>query len=73
MSKKVNEALLRSTIDASVWASEFVKVHGGDEDLMIAWFANAIMAGYDEGQRRIKAEESGAELTREAVMSVPAP
>ena len=52
MSKKVNEAKLRSTTDAAVWASEFVRVHGGDEDLMLGWFANAIMQGYEEGQRR---------------------
>jgi hypothetical protein len=40
------------SIDAKFWAEEFVKVHGGNMELMHAWFANALMAGYDEAQRR---------------------
>ena len=48
---------LSSTIDASVWAKRFVQMHGGDEDLMIAWFANAIMVGYDKGRRDSEAED----------------
>jgi len=35
--------------DAMKWATEFVRMHGGDESLMLGWFANAIMAGYDRG------------------------
>jgi hypothetical protein len=41
--------------DAQVWAKEFVKTVGEhpsiptDEGTMIGWFANAIMAGYDDG------------------------
>lgn len=31
--------------DARKWAREFVAMHGGDEGLMIGWFANAIEAG----------------------------
>jgi hypothetical protein len=31
--------------DATKWAHEFVAMHGGDESLMIGWFANAIEAG----------------------------
>lgn len=47
---------LHNTIDAKRWASEFAKqypilMHNGDaiysEDIMLGWFANAIMAGYD--------------------------
>lgn len=41
---------LHQTTDAAVWAREFVKLHGGDEELMLAWFSNAIMRGYDEAQ-----------------------
>lgn len=41
-----------STMDATVWAREFVARFGGDEELMRAWFANSIMAGYDEANRR---------------------
>lgn len=46
------------TMDAVVWAKEFVKTAtkipsiATDEGTMIGWFANAIMAGYDEAQKR---------------------
>lgn len=49
------------TMDARVWASEFiaaVEKNPGipvDQGTMIGWFANAIMAGYDEANRRAKA------------------
>lgn len=43
---------LHSTMDAEVWAREFVARFGGDEELMRGWFANAIMCGYDEAMRR---------------------
>ena len=51
MKKSVNESKLRFTTDASVWAKEYVSVHGGDEGLLITWFAGAIMTGYDTGRR----------------------
>lgn len=40
-------------MDAREWAREFLRIWGGrwaevDEGLMIGWFANAIMRGYDE-------------------------
>lgn len=44
--------------DAQRWAQEFVRMAEAnpaiptDEGTMIGWFANAIMAGYDEGQRK---------------------
>lgn len=38
------------SFDAKDWAEAFVKLHGGDEGLMLAWFANALMRGYDERQ-----------------------
>jgi hypothetical protein len=31
--------------DAGRWATQFTAMHGGDEGLMIGWFANAIEAG----------------------------
>lgn len=46
--------------DADVWAREFVARSAVDPTLatnvhvMRAWFANAIMAGFDEGQRRMR-------------------
>lgn len=45
---------LLSTDDAQVWAREFVALHGGDEGLMIGWFANAI-----ETAKRIERERYG--------------
>ncbi len=45
------------SMDAQVWAKEFMRLFGKslsqiDEGLMISWFANAIMAGFDEANRR---------------------
>jgi hypothetical protein len=37
---------LQRTMDAQEWAKEFVRLHGGDEELMVGWFANAIMVGF---------------------------
>jgi hypothetical protein len=46
------------SFDARDWAKAFCKLHGGDEELMLAWFANALMRGYDEaGKRNHKASE----------------
>ena len=45
------------TIDAKLWADEFMatKARLGDKEfdhaMMLGWFANAIMRGYDEGKR----------------------
>jgi len=57
------EVKLTDEINANVWAKEFMRIYGKetmqgnvlwiDEDLMRAWFANAIMTGYDIGQRKI--------------------
>src|SRR6266540_4892941 len=50
------------TMDARIWASDWMKTiqeHPGiptDEGTMVTWFANAIMAGYDEAQRRHRAK-----------------
>lgn len=53
---KVDDALnLTLCVDAKVWAEQFVARFGGDEGLMLAYFANAIMAGWDEATRRAKA------------------
>lgn len=49
---------LSQQTDALIWASEFVKTVeldpslATDEGAMIGWFANAIMAGYDEARRK---------------------
>lgn len=44
----VDEALLRSTTRADIWAAEFAKVCPDvDQGLMIGWFANAIETAKD--------------------------
>lgn len=52
---------LNDNMDAKAWAQEFMRIWDGhvigkgdtvDEGLMLAWFANAIMCGFDEASRR---------------------
>ena len=52
-----------STMDADAWATEFCKLwpHPNYKpdfwrDLMLGWFANAIMCGHDHARREIEAE-----------------
>lgn len=58
------EVDLHSTADAKVWAQEFMRVLRAapfpalDEDLMLAWFANAIMVGWDRGRIRLLEEQA---------------
>ena len=55
MPRQVN---LTQTLDARIWAREWLKsikknpTIPTDKGCMIGWFANAIMAGYDEAMRR---------------------
>lgn len=54
---------LPHTMDARVWAAEFKKRYPDiDEDLMLAWFASAIMAGYDEATRRYEEKYKGIRI-----------
>jgi hypothetical protein len=40
------------TMDAKIWADEFCKRNSAsDHGTMLAWFANAIMLGYETAQR----------------------
>ena len=54
---------LTGQIDARIWAKEFLKVAHAkpevpfDEEFMIGWFANSVMAGYDEAQRRAASQQ----------------
>ena len=54
---------LMGEFDAKIWAKEFIKVIKNnpdiiiDEDLMLGWFTNAIMAGYDRGKMSEKVDE----------------
>ena len=48
------------TMDASVWAAKFADAVAADQTMtsdrgvMIGWFANAIMAGYDAAMLRAR-------------------
>ena len=56
----VEHLALIGEVDARVWAKTFVKTVATnpliptDEDTMLAWFASAIMAGYDRGQSDVR-------------------
>jgi hypothetical protein len=59
------------TTDATKWARAFCHRFGGNEGLMIGWFANAIERGKDEAERkgeemRAKADKYLAEAERAA-------
>jgi len=59
-----------SRTDAQYWAQEFMKIWENepidtlDEDMMLAWFANAIMAGYDEARRKYEMVNAHETLMR---------
>lgn len=70
MTQKID---LHSTIDASVWAKEFCKLNtAADEGAMLSWFANAIMTGFDEANRRASMRGACAVSPAESVQSVDA-
>lgn len=64
------------TMDANVWAAEFMRLFQDrkediDHGLMLAWFANAIMHGFDEATRKYDAALADAEragMERAAVL-----
>ena len=57
LAKGVQQQTFPHTMDAKIWADEFVKHNpGADHELMLSWFANAIMAGYDTAQVRAQSE-----------------
>lgn len=69
-----NKSFLHSTTNASIWAKEFMDTiieHDidVDEDFMLGWFANAIMAGYDSCRNR----PISGELTEKQVMAFANP
>lgn len=57
MLKNKTEVELLSTMDATIWADEWLKTiekHTQiptDRGTMIGWFANSIMVGYDAGRK----------------------
>lgn len=46
-----------NTLDAHVWAKAFCQRFGGDEMLMLSWFANAIERGRDAGRGETDREQ----------------
>lgn len=55
-----SDSLFVASFDAQVWAKEFVKIAkekpkiATDEGTMLAWFASALMRGYDEHAHRMR-------------------
>lgn len=52
-----NDIKLHETMDADIWAKEFMRIWGDkrqelDVDLMRSWFANSIMCGFDHANWR---------------------
>ncbi len=46
------------SFDAQDWAKAFCKINPGvPEDVMIGWFANALMRGFDEHAKRVSANQ----------------
>lgn len=54
------ELLEHMGLDAQRWAKAFCEINpsGPDESIMIAWFANAIMAGLDHGKGPINGDHA---------------
>lgn len=60
------------TLDAQLWAKEFMRIWSKrwaevDEALMIAWFANAIMRGFDESSAISRPEIESLKAERDAL------
>lgn len=67
--KKEGGSNFIKSMDARVWAAQFMKIVRDvgailDEGFMIGWFANALMFGYDEAcsQWQKKAQAAGAQI-----------
>ncbi len=59
------EVNLLKTFDAQEWAQEFIRLNpacGMPEDVLIGWFANALMKGWDE--HRFSTREYKMEVSR---------
>jgi len=70
VSRKQVEMPLNDNPDAMAWANEFMRLFGErkaeiDHGLMLAWFANAIMAGHDWVARNQWAKTAALEQERD--------
>lgn len=56
-----------SSFDARDWAEAFCKINPGiDEGVMLSWFANALMRGFDERAARAALSPTDHELHKNA-------
>ena len=71
-----------TTMDATLWAKAFserfeVTAKDGKPvdtgDLMLGWFANSIMAGYDEASRRSTERRTGVKLKKRSPPCIAEP
>lgn len=59
------------TMDAKLWAQEFVRLFPAhDEGLMLAWFANAIMRGYDNARAKYEHPVAAAATVKRVALRV---
>jgi len=59
-------------MDAKEWAHEFMRINGKclgtlTEDIMIGWFANAIMTGYDHDKGPINGSHAAYLMEQEGL------
>lgn len=76
--KPNNEIKLLNTTDAMVWATEFNKIYPmilkdgegvtDSKEVLLTWFANAIMAGYDHARRKYEPKNKLVELDYEKLV-----
>jgi hypothetical protein len=73
MAEQMSDVQLHQTMDGVVWAREFMRITGGtvDEATAIAWFCNAIMAGWDH--RTWQTPEYKAQIARVLAPASPGP
>ena len=70
----MTSAELLQSFDARVWAREFIRIislnpsHALDEEMMIGWFSNALMRGYDEYAGRQSQQLKDAEACIEGLI-----
>lgn len=69
------EVKLHETMDADVWAREFIRLNNSsDLDMMRSWFANAIMCGWDHSrwkiERQLSERDAALDTARKALMHI---
>lgn len=58
MTKQDDSGYPYGEFDALKWAKEFKRLYpDSDEELMLGWFANAIMTGYDKAWNEVSRQQ----------------